>query len=395
MSKHLFKEITDILVSFWQLTWRVILHRKRQVLFYYPQHFNRTAEGTNPFFDRLLDTCDRHGISYHLIEEPDWGTDKPRNGKAIKGDALFVLVLTLRKVVGLFSKKDFFQRERVVACIVNLLTFNRLCYDSYITISGSMLIIFMRMNPLSKVYDLQHGILYKQHPTFFDEQERLRPQMHDSQWHWLLWGRGYERSFIRGEEHLFNGRTHVIGYPVSYTKKYKGTEMTGNAVLFSLQFTHDGTADQLVQQKNLFEKALQSLQGMGVRVLLKHHPRYNNVISIDDLMKKYDFAELTTQSMSDLLPQVMLQVTVNSTTSFEYAEYGVPSFFIDPDGLLPRGALFYKEYRYPLYRGLSLQQVVERLKQPDFRHQDAKTAETWYREFYDEFDEQTFVQVIK
>ena len=58
--------------------------RKPRVLFYYPQHFNRTDQGTNPFFDKLLETCDRHGVAYRLYEEPDRATDKPRNTKASK-----------------------------------------------------------------------------------------------------------------------------------------------------------------------------------------------------------------------------------------------------------------------------------------------------------------------
>lgn len=389
------KKISDIILSFWQLTWKVMLHRKRWVLFYYPQHFNRTAQATNPFFDRLLETCDKYGISYHLIEEPDWGTDKPRNPKAIKGDAFFVLVLVVRKVVNKIFHGDFWQKEKKVARIVNALTFGRLIYAKYITISGSMVHLFAAMNKKGDVYDMQHGILYKQHPTFFDENEKLRPNYYGHNLHWLFWGRGYERCFCRGEEQLFEGRTHVTGYPIMSSLKANMMASTDKVILFSLQFTHDADLPELEREKVFFENALQQLQGAGVHVLLKHHPRYNNSISIDDWFDKYDFVELTNLSMQELLPQVMLQVTLNSTTSFEYAATGVPSFFIDSEGHLTRGALFYTEYNYPLYKEMTLRQVVERLQNEDNRKQDATIVKSWYREFYDDYNEDAFVKLIQ
>lgn len=389
------RKIFDIIESFWQLTGRVMLHRKRRVLFYYPQHFNRTAQATNPFFDRLLETCDNHGISYHLIEEPDWGTDKPRNPKAIKGDAFFVLVLVVRKVVNKFCHGVFWQNEKKVASIVNILTLGRLIYTKYITISGSMLHLFAAMNDKGDVYDMQHGILYKHHPTFFDDNQKLRPHYYGSNLHWLFWGRGYERCFTRDEEYLFENRTHVTGYPITSSVNTNMSSCTDKAILFSLQLTQDFDLQELKKQKALFEYALEQLKGMRMRVLLKHHPRYNNSIPIDDWFNKYDFVEQTSLSMKELLPQVMLQVTLYSTTSFEYAENGVPSFFIDTEGRIPHGTLFYIEYNYPLYKGMSLCQVVARLQNEDNRKQDASIVQSWYREFYDEFNKDSFVKLIQ
>lgn len=390
-------KIFDICVSFWQLTWRVMLDRKRRVLFYYPQHFNRTAQATNPFFDRLLETCDKYGISYHLIEEPDWGADKPRNPKAIKGDAFFVLVLIVRKVVNKFYQGDFWQNEKKAAKIVNILTIGRLIYEKYITISGSMVHLFAAMKDKCVVYDMQHGVLYK-HLTFFDENERLRPQYYWQNLHWLFWGRGYERCFSRGEEQLLAGRTHVTGYPLLLHSVRTDYETRGNEVLFSLQFTHQKDPFSISfheRQKALFEEALNELKGLGVCVLLKHHPRFNNDISIDDWLEKYDFVEMTSLSMKELLPQVMLQVTLHSTTAFEYAEAGIPSFFIDQEGKIQNGDLFYKAYNYPLYKWMSLRHVVERLQNEDNRKQDAVIVRSWYREFYDDYNEQAFLEILE
>ena len=366
------------------------------MLFYYPQHFNRTTNRTNPFFDCLLGTCDRHGFSYLLIEEPDWNTDKPRNPKAIKGDAFFVIVTVIRKVVSCFSHKDYWYNEQRVAVIINCLTLSRLKYRTYITISGSMLHLFGCMNKKGDVYDMQHGILYKRHPTFFDENLLLRPSYFQENLHWLLWGKGYEACFIRGEEDLFAGRTHVIGYPVPCTGLRLGFKdrMEASVIVFSLQLTSDWSFDLLQQTVQMIDDTLQELDGLKIRVLLKHHPRFNNVVSIDYLLEKYDFVELTFLSLTDLVPHTLLQMTINSTTAFEYAEYGIPSFFIDHGGVLANGALFYAEYQYPLYRHMTLRQVVERLQNAELFQEDSRTVKEWYRSFYDDYNEQAFLRII-
>ena len=387
--------IKALLISFWQLTRKVIFAKRPKVLFYYPQHFNRSAKATNPFFDRMLETCDKHGICYQLIEEPDWGTDKPRNPKAIKGDALFVLITIIRKIVLMCGMKDEIKRECITAKVVNVLTFGRLSREKYITISGSMLEIFLYLNRNAVVYDMQHGILYKKHSTFFDETEHIRPHIaSENRWHWLMWGKGYDSCFCRGDEAILKGRTHVVGYPIVADKGiFSGDDK--NVILFSLQFTHDWDDKTLFKAKSIVEKALQQLEGNNVRVLLRHHPRYNNSVSIDDLLQKYPFAELTTLSLQELASVVMLHITINSTTAFEYAELGTPSFFIDQNSMMTDGALFYDEYNYPLYKNMTISEVVERLQDKQLRLQDAKVVRKWYREFYDEFNEEEFLRVIE
>ena len=389
--------IKDLFISFWQLITKVIIAKKAKVLFYYPQHFNRTAQATNPFLDRLLETCDKYGINYQVIEEPDWGTDKPRNPRAIKGDALFVLITIIRKIVSKCGMKDDISRERITANVVNILTLGRLRHEKYITISGSMLELFLYLNRTATVYDMQHGVLFKQHPTFFDNKEHIRPHIaSEPRWHWLMWGKGYEECFCRGDEAILAGRTHVVGYPIASGQK-KESDDVKKVVLVSLQFTHDSSAESLQYQKEAMERALELLRGKDVKVLLKHHPRFNDAISIDDWKEMFPFCELTRMSMADLRPRVMLHVTFTSTTSFEYAEFGVPSYFVI-DSIhhsMVKGDLFYSEYHYPLYQNMTLVDVVMRLQDKHLRLQDAETVRSWYREFYDEFDEKEFLKIIE
>lgn len=364
-----------------------------KILFYYPQHFNRSAGGTNPFFDELLKACDEAGISYDLMEEPDGGTDKPRNPQAKKADTFFWTVWFLRNVARLFSR-DFYKRENISAKMLNVLTFGKYRYDKYITISGSMLHLFAALNPKAPVYDMQHGVVGKFHATFFDENKALRQQFYNPQLHWLFWGKGYEDSFVRGEEQLLKGRTHALGYPIPVENKI-ATADGRKVILFSLQFTADWDMEMLQKQKALLEQHVSALEGCGYEVLLRHHPRYNNVISIDDVLQKYPYAKVTTAPLSELLHQVLLQVTFHSTTAFEYAQMGIPSFFMHNDQFPHCDNLMYEEYRYPLYENVSFREVVARLVSDKAFVADGKIVNDWYNRFYTPFSKEAFLNLLK
>lgn len=363
-----------------------------KILFYYPQHFNRSVQGTNPFFDELLKACDEAGISYDIMEEPDRETDKPRNHQAKKADKFFWTVWFLRNISKLFSRNSY-KREKITACMLNLITLGKYRYDKYITISGSMLHLFAALNSKAQVYDMQHGVIGKFHSTFFDASKKLRQHYFDSQLHWLFWGKGYEDCFIRGEESLFIGRTHTVGYPIPIEDKMAQAEGR-NVILFSLQLTADWSREMLQKQKRLLEEHIAQLDGCDCDVLLRHHPRYNNAVSIDDILQKYPFVKVTEEPLSELLQKTLLQVTYHSTTAFEYAQMGIPSFFMHNAEFPHRDNLMYEEYLYPLYKEQSLREVVDHLLSCELFHNDGKTVNKWYNRFYMQLDKGAFLKLL-
>ncbi len=372
----------------------------KNLLFYYPQHFNRTAQITNPFFDKMLEVCHSHGITFDILEEPDPATPMPRNPHARKADAFFWTVTVIRKILGiLLPRMSFFDREKYVARIINAVTFGRFRYRTYITISGSMYHLFANLNPRAAVFDMQHGILYKMHPTFFADR-RLRPQFFRHNLHFLFWGKGYEDNFIRGDEEALAGRTHVVGYPVVVDGEHRHREgpvdnSAKRSVVVSLQFTNSLSAHGLEDMKNALARFLDKTSEMPVKVLLKHHPRYNNCISIDDLLQSYHNVELTDLPLCDLLDKTLLHITFNSTTAFEFAQFGIPTYFIPCDGIPATGSLFYKEYGYPLYASDSIADVFARLTSSDNYKTDSDIVYRWYLRFYSPFDETEFLKNIK
>ncbi len=366
---------------------------KPRVLFYYPQHFNRTAQGTNPFFDKLLETCDKYGVSYRLYEEPDGGTDKPRNPKAKKADFFFWLVWFIRKVVKIFSKKDFYHREKYVAEIINVITLGYFKTEIYVTISESMLYLFSYLNSKGKVYDIQHGVQYKDFRSFYNEEKYLKCHYDKSNIYFLDFGQGYRAALIDGAEKLMGHRVHVIGCPldiklaqVSYSTRIK-------QVVIALQMTDSSNSEELQYLKEQLDNFLGEFSSLDYEVLLRHHPRYNNCIDISDLLQKYPFAKISNEALSDIAKSVLLHITIASTTAFDIAAYGVPSYFTG-SFLTGNYLSFYDDYSYPLYKGMTIRDVLSRLSTQELWEADSAVIREWYSYYYEPFDEAKFISLI-
>ena len=100
------------------------MKRKYDVVFYYPQHFNRGENNENQFFKHLLLSCDSNNISYIVFEEPDFTIKSSRNSKATQFDFIYLVVILLRKLfssdmttqlkdqkIGSFIAKIFFRQQ--------------------------------------------------------------------------------------------------------------------------------------------------------------------------------------------------------------------------------------------------------------------------------------------
>ncbi len=393
--------IFDTLRSLWQLSGFVLFSKRPEVLFNYPQHFNRSMSGENPFFQPLVAACLNSGLRVCLIEEPDFGTDKPRNHKALKFDFLFWHVIILRKIylkIKPNSSQD--ETDKFAAKFVDFISFGKFRAKAIITISNSNIRFWSSLNKNAKVFDMQHGIIYKNHPGYFDADGGLYDVMKRPNVNVLFWGKGYEDNFIRGDEEALAGRTHVVGYPVVVDGEHRHREgpvdnSAKRSVVVSLQFTNSLSAHGLEDMKNALARFLDKTSEMPVKVLLKHHPRYNNCISIDDLLQGYHNVELTDLPLCDLLDKTLLHITFNSTTAFEFAQFGIPTYFIPCDGIPATGSLFYKEYGYPLYASDSIADVFARLTSSDNYKTDSDIVYRWYLRFYSPFDETEFLKNIK
>lgn len=371
-----------------------------KILFYYPQHFNRSERGTNPFFDSLMDACDKAGIAYDLYEEPDSSTDKPHNPKAKRARMFLCTILVIRKIVRvLMPWKNFYQRERICAHIFDIISLGSWHYSKYVSISGSMEELFLALNPKADVLEMQHGVDFSNKDSYFDNC-KLKEPYHSMHWHLMSWGEGYRSCVIRGheDEYGLSKRVHVVGYPMyrDISVHLSQNKLHGMfTILFSFQFTHDWDMCMLKRYKNVIMETLQELEGMDCEVLLKHHPRYNNCIDLSDLYSRFPFAHETKETLYELQRKTNLHVTLNSTTGFEFAEVGIPSYFLCNTDFPQHESLFYNEYHYPLYEGMGISEIVKRLHNEDCAQRDADVVQKWYKKFYSPFNEGAFLQLLK
>ena len=391
--------IRDLLRSFISIGRNIIFAPRMDILFYYPQHFNRSKKGTNPFYDSLLEVCDKYGITYHLLEEPDYGTDKPRNSRAIPGDFFYWMVIVLRHVVRLFSgNRDFYLNEKKVGFLMDLISFHRFRYRKVISISGSMNELFLAINPSGEVFEMQHGVVFGGKDSFFESDGSLHPAYQSPNFHWLFWGKGYKDSVIAGKEKDFEGRVHVCGYPLENLncKMCASVESSKKILLFSLQFTADWNQQMLYDQKQLLLQTLDKLQQTeGIQVVLKHHPRFNQVIDLSEISERFDFVSYTDLRIQDLAPSVLLHVTFDSTTAFEYAQLGIPTYFMRNAKFPHSDNIFYKDYCYPLYQDDSIVDAINHLKKKGVISEGTQIVQKWYKQYYSPFNKEVVLSILK
>ena len=384
----------NILYSFFQLTKHILLGKKTDVVLYCPQHFNRSTKGTNPYFDSIVEVCKENGVKYLIMEEPDSGTSNPRNPRYMKADAFFWIATIMRKLMRVTHKgKSVVEIDAKIAHIWDIVTFHKFRAKRYITISNSMINVLAELNSNGVVYDYQHGIIFNGHPGYFVERNKLAPSYAKSNRRVMLWGTLYRHAF---DGALFKDelckRIKVVGYPIQ-TSVIDIVYQERKYIVISLQITSDGEMWYKHSTKMLYE-CLEQLKQSGCKVLLKHHPRFNNEVDLNDVITKYPFVEFTSKSLVELVSLALFHITWSSTTSFEFANFGVPTYFLI-DEVLPHGAtIFYEQYHYPLYESMSLLEVMTRRTDKFVYTSDCKIVKEWYDSAYAPFDKKLMLKIL-
>ena len=385
---------SELCKSFLHLTRYALCQRRADVMLYYPRHFNRSADGHNPYFAPIVALCEEQGLKWIAIEEPDDATSCPRDERSIPGDAFFFLVTALRKVIRWFAPHaTCYDIDRRVARIVDALTFHRLRARRYITISNSMLYVLSELNPNGRAYDLQHGVIYNGHGGYFTSADHLHKGIAQGRRGILLWGPLYREAFRRAlTAEQFRRNVRVVGYPIP-TASAQLSHSERRHIVISLQITADSEAWR-THSPLMLRHCLNQLRDCGYPVLLKHHPRFNNVADLTDILPTFPFASFTSQSLAELASAALLHITWSSTTTFEFANYGVPTFLLHDD-LLPFGkTLFYDQYSYPLYRGMTLREVVETLTDSEQYAHACRSVKDWYDSAYAPFDRSLMTKIL-
>ncbi|MDP2067944.1 MAG: hypothetical protein Q8K04_03160 [Lutibacter sp.] len=330
------------------------------VVFYYPQHFNRSEKGTNPFFDPFIKMCEKHHLKYLVIEEPDRNTSVTRSKKAFQFDFWFYIIILLRKMLPLFLFTAMEQRDEFIGKIVSVISMNFFKANCYITISNSMINVLLGLNANSKVYDLQHGIIYSWHWGYFNQKGELNNNLRNNRIRFLVNGNGFKEIFYKNNPFLklnedakvvVTGNSEVI-------LNSSDSSIVKNNVLYTLQLTADLNENELLEEKNKLKSFLVKTQNSfvsnGLQLLLKSHPRFNNAIDLSDILKSYPFVKFTNDTIEKLTENTMLHITQSSTSIFEFALAGIPTYII-PNAI--GNKIFLEEFNYP-NENLELEDII-------------------------------------
>lgn len=282
--------------------------------------------------------------------------------------------------------------RKAVSKVMNCLTLGKLKVDCYISMAGLFIEMFGDMNPDGIVYDLQHGVIYAGHDGYFKSDGGVSESLSADNCKILLWGEGYKELFTHSDK-IKDDKVRVIGYPVEQSERPKTNEGR-NTILFSLQFTASVDYDTLEYMKTMLDKALSSIDFNRYTVKLKHHPRYNNVISLDDISKKYPNISYCDDSLEDMVKECLLHVTWFSTTCFEYAKYGIPTYILSDSRSTLGNEIYYFQFKYPVLKGLSLEEVLKLLNDPIKSEEISVRVREWYLKLYSPFNEKTAKSIL-
>ena len=187
----------------------IIKKREYDVVFYYPQHFNRGVTNENQFFKHLLLSCDQNNISYIVFEEPDFLIKSNRNSKAIPFDFIYFVIILLRK---LYSSETSIQlKDQRIGRFISKIFFRRFCFKQYITLSQSMMSIFRGINSNAKLYDLQHGIIHNNKKNYLVDGS-AESNLQDNDANLLISGQSFKDILLANDNsNYFQSHAFVIG----------------------------------------------------------------------------------------------------------------------------------------------------------------------------------------
>lgn len=367
-----------------------IFNTKYDVVFYYPQHFNRSVNGTNPFFDPLIAVCEENKLRYIIIEEPDGNTNYPRDKRAKPFKYIYIIYF-FRKILPISLFGTFTRRDKFIAKIVKPFFFRNFKFDNFITISNSMLSFFKGLNSNAELFDYQHGLVFSDHIGYFQDQ-KPHQIIQECNSNVLVYGNGFKQLLIKGNKDYFQNHVYSIG--LQENKSERIHSVFNKNVLVSLQFCgsehvywFDVILNYLV---NLFEENKEYFIENEIRFYLKHHPRFENNIDISSLLQ-YSFVEEINDSIVEIINVCSVHLTYHSSTTFEVSKYGIPTFFI-PDVLYQN--VFFKEFNYPL-KSENFVAFINSLMLSNGYDKNTRDIMEWYKMFYSEFDEKKFLNLLK
>ena len=358
----------NFFISFFYFIKLFFKKQEIDVVFYYPKHFNRGVDCQNLFLNPLFESCKKHNISYLVFEEPDRKSDKKRHKNSIPFDFPFYLIILLRK----FGFKDKYS-----ANILSFILLRNLKFKNVIVLSQSMIEFFRGLNKEAEIFDLQHGIIYSNKESYISD-GKASSNISDNNVQLLLFGHGFKEILgVSDKTNYYKKNTNVIGVAIS---KYFRHFNPNRLVLITLQITEDHTENQNQDMLDEIIRIVDSNEKLDFYI--RNHPRFNNCIDISELEKKTYKAP---ESLMECFALCSIHITSYSTTTFECAEFGIPTIFLK--SIKEDFNMFETDFKYPF--DIEILDVIK-----DYNNYSDEVI-SWRKKYYSDYDEDKFISLLK
>tara|TARA_B100000674_G_scaffold422687_1_gene374949 strand:+ start:345 stop:1436 length:1092 start_codon:yes stop_codon:yes gene_type:complete len=349
----------------------IFYKRKVDIVFYYPQHFNRDESSQNIYFNHLYKCCKEEKKSFLIFEEPDRFSKIGRNNKTIPFDFVYYLIIFFRK----FIKSDLY-----IGKILCKTFFAKIYFNNVIILSQSMIEVFRGINFDSNIFDLQHGIIFSKQASYV-ENDNVSNHIKNNKIKILLFGHAFKSILEKSDSSkYYKTNSHVIGLNRDPSKLLH-TRFNNN-ILVTLQFTDDHSFMQNKILLNELEKLI--LQYPNCNFYLRDHPRFSSDFDINFLLKLNNVFK-SSGSLLEYFKLCSLHITAYSTTTFEAAYFGIPTFFLT--SLNKDFNMFQNDFNYVLKN--DIKNILNNYVQSSLKVQE------WEALFYSPFNKDKFLSLLK
>ena len=371
--------------------------------FYTGAEFLRTKQKTNPFFDPIIDVCNKNGIEWRILV-PDNRIKCGYESGHIKSCKVIVLVQTwIWRISRLLWFGADWRVRRFAGKLIKLFWGDSFCADVAIVIAGGAECPLYWAVNAKRIVDLQHGVIYARHSGYFNSDGRFLGCANGSDIpnrEFWVYGQGYADCFFKHPDNAkdLRDRVKIIG-DVIRAGEYKsdgamecGNEGVRNTVVFSAQLTADlarGEMKASVERMEEFFDEFFKKFGDRYECLIKQHPRFGNVYDMSGFFSRFPQVKETKEQWAELYPRMALHVTFMSTVTFDCASAGVPTYLLDfPAAKILNRDLFRDDYAYPYFDN-TFEEILA-IPVDETRN----TMLQWYRKFYMPFSDENCLQLL-
>lgn len=398
---------------------KLIFSRKEyDVVFVSSVIFNRGSESENILFRPMIDCCKKNNLKYIIFEDTDLKgiySNFNRSKEAVPFDFVSLIQIVLRKLFNLFSKEpaeinENYLRENKISKILRIIFFNRFYSKVYITLIWNNATLWRSINNDACIIDYQHGVIFNGHEGYL--LDGSPPKVKSlNKIDTMVYGDTFKKILMINDKSNFYNKDNLIKVGFNKTSgPLKELPSLNKKILFTLQITPDSISKAVNENyikivENLISANADYLKANDFKLIIRQHPRFSPD-HCPSVNLEYDFISFDNFTpMPDLIDDVCMHITFNSTSVFEASMIGLPTIFINMhDQEFPKeinsnkvfsNDIFLNDYKYP-FKDLfvksykDLENILIKLNDKTVYDDYCKRVYEWSSDLYSDFDTDAF-----